>query len=374
MRGPDTPSPSHRVPASNPPARILSPGGLPATSGGSIYNERIAAVWGTTVEYVPGGWPFPDSADRFRVLDVLLGAARDSAAPVLLDGLIGCAAPEEVRAARAARCRVVILVHLPLPAETGLTQAEQEQVASWEAAALEGAGAVACTSSWAARDLGRRYGLGDLTVAEPGTNRQPLAAGHRPVQLITPASYTPRKNHRLLIEAFAAPVLTDLEWHALWLGADPTGSAREMLSRDVVAAGLADRVTLSGARSGTDLAGAWASSDLLLLPSLVETYAMVVAEGLARGIPAVVGAGTAAEDTLRGGVSSRRPGDPAHRPGMPGTALATDDSLPWAETIAGWLTSADLRDEWKRAAMGRRDQLSAWSVPAGILADLMRAT
>ncbi|MGC1207782.1 MAG: glycosyltransferase family 4 protein [Ornithinimicrobium sp.] len=348
----------------------MSPAGLEA-SGGTIYNQRIAAQWGAAVEYVPGGWPLPHDAHRARLLDLLLaGSQQDS---VLLDGLIGSAAPDEVAAARDAGVRIVILVHLPLPAETGLTSAEQEQLAAWEARALGVASAVACTSSWAARDLGRRYGLGDVAVAEPGTDPQPLACGSRPVQLITPASFTPRKNHRLLIEALASPVLADLDWHALWLGADPTGSAREELSYGVAAAGLADRVRLNAARTGTDLDAAWASSDLVLLPSLTETYAMVVTEGLARGIPAVVGAGTAAEDTLRGGASPLRHGVTTPGSGMPGEALATDDPSSWAATIAGWLTSADLRDQWRWAATQRRDQLSAWSVPAGILAGLMRA-
>lgn len=354
----------------------MSPGGLPGPSGGSIYNERVAQQWGTTVEYLPGHWPFPDGVDRARLMGALFRASDDGHEPVLLDGLIGCAAPREVHQARSAGLRVVILVHLPLPAETGLTPSEQQQLTTLETASLQYASAVACTSSWSARDLGHRYGVRDVTVAEPGTDPRPCAVGSHPAQLITPASYTPRKNHRFLMEALASPGLADLSWHALWLGADPTGGARERLAADVAAAGLHDRVTLSGARSGTDLEDAWARSDLLLLPSLAETYAMVVSEALASGIPAVVGAGTAAEDTLRGSAHPARQSGEASMPNvsMPGAALATDDPLAWSATIARWLTSNTVRDRWRRCAVDRRDRLSSWGVPAGILATLMRAS
>ncbi len=358
--------------ATSPPARILSPGGLEA-SGGTIYNERIATHWATTVECVPGGWPFPDDADRDCLRQALLASSADRRTPVLIDGLIGCAAAQEVNDARAAGLRVVILVHLPLPAETGWTPAQQRQLAASEAAALDSASGVACTSAWAARDLGRRYGVNDVAVAEPGVDQRRVATGGRPIQLITPASYTPRKNHRLLVEALAAPVLADLEWQALWLGADPCGFGRERLGDEVTAAGLTDRVTLSPARSGTDLDEVWARSDLLLLPSVAETYAMVVSEAMASGIPAIVGARTAAEETLRGGVSLQGSTDLTHRLGVPGAALATDDPASWAETVARWLTSEPLREEWRSAALVRRDHLPAWNVPAGILADLMSA-
>ncbi|MGB3828899.1 MAG: glycosyltransferase family 4 protein [Ornithinimicrobium sp.] len=358
---------------SDPAGRVLSPGDMPGPSGGSIYNERIAHQWGTTVQYLPGQWPFPQDCDLAHLAQTLARDPRDRLGPVLLDGLIGGAAPAQIRAARAAGVRVVILVHLPLPAESGHSAAQQRDLAAQEGAALHEASAVACTSQWAAHDLQERYGLTRIVVAQPGTDRQPFAVGSRPAQLITPASYTPRKNHRLLIEALASPALAGREWQARWLGTDPTGTSRDDVATAVTTAGLSDRVRVSSACTGTALDRAWSASDLLLLPSLTETYAMVVAEALARGIPAVVGAGTAAEHTLRGPAQGRplRAGGGADPAGMPGAALATDDPQVWAETITRWLTSPRLRHRWRLAALERREQLPTWDEPADTLATLM---
>ena len=309
------------MPPVDPPGRVISPGGLPGPSGGSIYNERIAQQWGSTVEYVPGGWPFPDDADRDALLQVLLPDCTTDPRPVLLDGLIGSAAPQEIGRARTAGVRVILLVHLPLPAETGLSVPEELLLHSRESASLRLASAVTCTSSWAARELQDRYGIQGATVAEPGTDPQPCAIGSRPAQLITPAAYTPRKNHRLLVAALASPALADLPWQALWVGTDPTGRNRQALAVDVAAAGLRDRVTLGVARGATEMDAAWAASDLLLLPSVAETYAMVVAEALSRGIPGLVGAGTAAAETLGGSLWSA----PRGASSGPGAALPTDD-------------------------------------------------
>ncbi|MGB3257814.1 MAG: glycosyltransferase family 4 protein [Ornithinimicrobium sp.] len=360
------------------PGRVVSLGGLSGPSGGSIYNERIAQQWGTTVECVPGRWPFPDDTDRRALLRVLLHRSAVDPQPVLLDGLVGSAAPEEIRQARAAGVRVVLLVHLPLPLEVGLTASQGHVLSSQERAALRLASAVTCTSPWAARDLRDRYGIREVTVAEPGTDRQIPAMGSRPPQLITPAAYTPRKNHRLLLAAFASPMLAGLPWQALWVGTDPTGRAQEELAADVATAGLQDRVTVGRARQGTDMEEAWAASDLLLLPSVTETYAMVVAEALARGIPGVVGADTAAAETLHGRLPPPLAGaaeiDTTTSSASPGAALATDDPVAWADSIASWLTSSAVREQWRRSAMDRARRLSPWSVPAGILAQLMRAS
>ncbi len=365
----------------DPPGRVVGPGDLPGPSGGSIYNERIAQQWGTRVEYLPGRWPFPDDADRDALLRALMQDSSTDPRPVLLDALVGSAAPEEMAQARAVGIRVILLVHLPLPAETGLSAPEEQHLSARENASLRLAAAVACTSSWSARDLRDRYGVPEVTVAEPGTDPQPRAMGSRPVQLITPAAYTPRKNHRLLVTALASPMLADLPWHALWVGADPTGDTRERLASDLAAAGLQDRVTLGGARHGTDMSKAWAASDLLLLPSVAETYAMVVAEALARGVPALVGAGTAAAETLGGHPTTPRSGaadnaSSAATPGAttPGAALPTDDPAAWTESIADWLTSSAVREQWRRSALHQGQRLSSWSEPAGILANLMRAS
>lgn len=346
------------------PGRVVSTQGLPGPSGGTIYNERIAHQWGVPLEGMPGRWPFPESADLRRLSRALTGAGSDVRAPVLLDGLIGCSAPSVVEAARASGRRVVLLVHLPLPAEVGLSTAQARELHDRESAALHAASAVACTSGWAAADLAQRYGLDRAIVAEPGVDPAPVALGSDPAQLLTVAAYSPRKNHRLLIEAFGDPAVAGFGWRAQWIGGEPSRGARDRLRAEVNGAGLAHRVAIDHARTGTSLAQTWSQSNLLLLPSITETYAMVVTEALARGIPAMVAAGTAAEQTLRG------PGCPED---MPGAAVALNDPQAWSRVLAQWLTSASLRDRWRSAAMARRASGRDWRTTAHTLADIMRS-
>ncbi len=344
-------------------ARVITPADVPQPSGGSRYNERIARAWGVELEYLAGPWPYPSRNDLSRLDAILQHSGRQDArrqAPVLLDGLIGCAAPAVLTAARAAGTPVVLLLHLPLPAEVGLAPAEQARLARSEGASLQAAAAVACTSAWAARDLLRRYGQRDVVVAEPGTDPAPVAVGSQPAQLLTLATYSQRKNHALLVDALTEPRLLALPWSALWLGAESQPGERLRLARRVTAAGLGDRVRVEPPQAGT--ASQLHASDLLLLPSRAETYAMVVAEGVAAGIPAIVGAGTGAEETLRG----THPGN-----SIPGRALDCEDPLAWAATLHEWLTDDGLRQQWRASACERRGQRVGWESPARILSDAM---
>lgn len=347
-----------------PRARIVSPADLPGPSGGTIYNQRIAAQWGVDIEWLPGGWPFPTAHDVRLLEAALVPSEQVRPAPILLDGAIGCAAPDAVRSACAAGARVVLLVHLPLPAETGLSSENISQLGACEAIALRQASAVVATSRWAAADLRRRYAVERVDVAEPGTDPAPLALGSTPPRFVTVAAYSPRKNHRLLIDAFADPAVRDLAWTALWVGADPTGNGKTTTEQAVGAAGLERRISVQGPAQGADLRAMWAGADVLLLPSHVETYAMVVAEALACGLPAIVGSGTGAAETLRGPDTGR----------MPGLALPTDDPSAWARAIQSWLTSAPLRQAWSDAAYQRTSTLGSWSRSANVIERVMYRT
>lgn len=345
--------------------RIISPAGLPGPSGGTIYNQRLAQHWDVDVEWLQGGWPYPSNEDVHLLSHALMPSGVHPAEPVLLDGLIGCAAPEVLRQACAAGATIVLIVHLPLPAETGLTQHEVEKLAASEAAALACASAVVATSQWAADDLFARYGLAGVHVAEPGTMTSALAEGSTPPRVVTLAAYSARKNHSLLIEALGHRSLETLEWTALWAGADPTGDSVSTTADAVNKAGLASRVSVCGPVFGDDLATIWHEADLLLLPSHAETYAMVVAEALACGVPAIVGAGTGAADTLRG---------PGEVDRMPGLALPTDDPYAWSLALHEWLTSASLRRRWREAALRRRTHLPSWERSSATIARVMRTS
>ncbi len=324
-------------------------------TGGSLYDLRLVAALrglGRSARTVPvaGAWPRPDAAARDRLRAALGGPAPGRT--VLLDGLVGCAAPDVVADAVRSGVPVHVLVHLPLPAETGLDPAESGLLARREAAALAAATGVVVTSRWAARDLRERYGTRDAAVAVPGTRRAPVAQGSVPPRLSCVGSLTPRKNQALLLEALAP--LVHLEWSLDLVGAPgPAGYARAL---EAAVAAFPDpaRVRRTGPLTGAALEQQWAATDLLVLPSATETYGMVVTEALAHGIPALVPAGTGAVEALDG-VPGAAPA-PTARAG----AVLDADPAAWTRALRAWLTDPALRAYRRANALVRRSSLRTW--------------
>ena len=103
-----------------------------------------------------------------------------------------------------------------------------------------------------------------------------------------------------------------------------------------------------------------------MLPSRTETYGLVVLEALARGIPAVVSAGTGAIEALQEGATK-------HSTATPGTSVPAGDSAGLAAVLRRWLTEPVLRRAWRQAALARRDTLPGWQQTAqAVLAYLYR--
>jgi glycosyltransferase involved in cell wall biosynthesis len=187
---------------------------------------------------------------------------------------------------------------------------------------------------------------------------------------------TPTKDQITLVRALAH--VADLGWLADLVGfdrADPGYAAR--VRDEVATAGLADRIRITGPLIGPVLDQRWDAADLLVLPSRVETFGLVVTEALARGIPAIVSAGTGAVEALQQGAIL--PGDAmpgaAVQPGdaMPGAAVQPGDPTALAEVLREWLTRPELRSAWREAALARRATLPGWQqTAAAVLSYLKR--
>lgn len=331
---------------------FIVPGDLPGPSGGSRYNEALARALEATghplvVVEVPGPWPRPRAKDM-----AALDAALASRPQAVVDGLIASAAPAQIQRAASRGVRVHILFHLSLAADCGLPADESEHIVLAERDALHAAATVICTSHWAASDVVERYGPLPTRVLLPGTDPAPLVAGSTPPQLLVLASITPRKNQLTILRALAA--VAELEWTALFVGPDAAEPAYARQVRGLAARCFEPgRVEITGPRDGKDLEAIWSATDLLLLVSHAETFGMVVTEAAARGIAAVVGSGTGAEEalTLTGSMPTGAAVDPA-------------DPAALAAVLRGWLTEPGLRASWRQAAAMARDRLPTWNQTA----------
>lgn len=308
---------------------------LTVPSGGNVYDRRICqGLPGVREIAVGGAWPRPDSTAE---LAHALAGIPDGEV-VLLDGLVACGVPEVV-VTHARRLRLAVLVHLPLADETGLTPEVAAELDAAEREVLRAAGAIVATSPWAAQRLVAHHELdaGRVHTVTPGTDPAPIARGTDGVsRLLCVASITPRKGHDVLVEALAT---IDVPWHLECVG--PQRAHAEHVRRLIELHGLGDRVTLTGALSGESLASAYGAADLFVLPSRAETYGMVVAEALARGIPVIA---SGVPDALGGGGLLVPPGDV--------------DAL--AEALRRWFGDDELRRDLRSSARRRRDELSTW--------------
>lgn len=280
---------------------FVLPGDPETRTGGYLYDRRILAELerlGRPLALcrLPDGFPLPDAAAKAEAERRL--AALPDAALVVADGL-ALGALSEAAEALAARARLVALVHHPLAAETGLSEAERAALAASERRALAAAARVIVTGPATARGLAADYGVAPerLSVVPPGTEPAPLAAADSPAPLLLcVATLTPRKGHDLLLQALAG--LRALPWRLVCAGAARDTDWSEALLRQLRAGGLEERVSFVGEVGEAELADLYAAADLFVLPSHLEGYGMALAEALARGLPLVTTPAAAIVETL----------------------------------------------------------------------------
>ncbi|WP_250035301.1 glycosyltransferase family 4 protein [Paractinoplanes maris] len=321
------------------PLWAIVPGGIDdpaAPSGGNRYDRSVLSLLPEVREVaVNGAWPRPGPEAR-RALTTALSYIPDMS-DVLVDGLVGCGVPE-ILELHAARLRLIVLVHLPLSDETGLSPSDAADLRDRERKALHLATTVVATSTAAAERVATMHGLTRVEVAPPGVDAAELATvrpdGRR---LLCVAAVSPRKGQDLLVGALED--LAGLDWECTFAGA----VVRPVPHRD-------PRLHFAGPLASAELDDAYAGSDLLVLPSRAETYGMVVTEALARGLPVVA--------TAVGGVPEALGTAPDGT--MPGLLIPPGDRAALTAALRSWLTDDTLRDRLRTAARARRETLPTW--------------
>jgi glycosyltransferase involved in cell wall biosynthesis len=335
---------------------VVVPAGIddPARpSGGNVYDRRVCSGlvdlgWDVYEHPVDGPWPRADPA-ALVALTATVSAVPDDAV-LLVDGLIASVSAAALLPA-AGRLRLLVLVHLPLAVRG-------------EDTVLAAARSVITTSAWARNQLLDSYQL-DATavhVVEPGVDRADAVIGSpggENLLCVAPVSW--HKGQDTLVSALAG--VQDLAWHCRLVGSlEREPQFVERIRQQAVDDGLADRVDLCGARTGRDLARAYATADLLVHASRGETYGMVVTEALAHALPVVA--------TEVGGLPQALGDTGAGRPGL---LVSVDRPLELASALRTWLTDDKTRIRLRCAAAQRRQTLGSWETTASRVAQLLAA-
>lgn len=329
-------------------------------TGGNLYDAHLAdglahLGWRVVTREVGDGWPQPDP-QAMTTLASALAEVRNGHITIV-DGLVAVGAADLlVREAR--RIRVVVLVHMPHVAGlSAAARAAEEKV-------LGAAAAVVTTSDWSRRQLLSTYSLEPhkLHVGVPGTTpsscSRSSASGGR---LLCLGTVSAGKGQDVLLAA--TEQLADVPGWGLHivgrLDMEPAFVAeqREWISRSP----LRERIVLGGPRWGSALERLWSGADLLVLPSRVESFGMVVLEALARGLP-VLASDTGGVPESLGRLSSGA---------RPGLLVPPGDGAALAAALGHWLTDANLRTELQQRAAQRRAALPAWQDTAAAVAAVL---
>jgi glycosyltransferase involved in cell wall biosynthesis len=328
-------------------------------SGGNVYDRRVAHDlphfgWTVLEHAVPGSWPTPEPSDRTRLDDVL--ARLTDGSVVLVDGLIASAAQSLVSAAR--RLRIVVLLHMPL-AEAS----PAKPIARVESDVLNAAAAVITTSVWTRAWVVRHHDVPAERVwaAVPGVDPgQPAAGSTSGGNLLCVGPVTEAKGHDVMVAALAQ--ITDLDWRCTFAGAlDLEPDFVRSLTAQAERAGLADRLVLAGPLSRSALDDVRSTTDLVVSPSRREAYGMAIAEGLARGLPAI------ATD-----VGGHREAVGASDGTPPGVLVPVNDAPSLAAALRQWLTDPTTRTRWRNSAGRRRHELAGWPETARTVAAVLQ--
>lgn len=123
-------------------------------------------------------------------------------------------------------------------------------------------------------------------VLDPRFEQAPPAPlpGGRPIVLLTVGELTAKKGHAVLLQAFARAFAGHPDVRLTIVG---DGDLRDELPRTAEACGVAGQVTFAGRLDREAVLESMRTCHLFVLPSIVETFGVVVIEALACGRPVV---------------------------------------------------------------------------------------
>ena len=330
------------------------PGDMDRRTGGFIYEAtvlRTLRALGHDIAHLrlPDGFPDPSPAEIAAAFD-LLGRVPANV-PILLDGFVpGTVDPDGL--ARLA-APLVPIIHHPLGLETGLPPDRAAFLLANEAASLRHATRIVVPSPHTARILAAEFGVptARITVAPPGFEvpggpRRPVT----PPLILSVGLLAERKGHDVLIAALSR--IADLDWQARIVGAAHDPFLADALAAQIRAAGLSDRVVLTGELDAAALRTTYAEASIFALATRYEGYGIVFGEAMGWGLPIVGCAVGAVPDTV----------------GDAGLLVPPDDPDAFAGALRRILTDTPARDALSAAAARAGAALPRWRDTARVIA------
>ena len=333
---------------------LLVPGPLDQLTGGYLFARRVVdglRALGRTVTVIELAGRYPDADDVARAAAAAALAGLPAGSAAVIDGLAlpafaGCLARE------AQRLRLIGFIHHPLSLETGLSAADVRHYAALEARLWPLLSGVLCPSAHTADAvIAGGVAANHVVVTMPGTAKPAITNKQKsngPLRLLAVGTITPRKGHRLLVEALAD--LREFDWRLTCIGSlerDPATAAE--LRRVIAEENLGDRIALIGECPQELMSSAYLDADIFVLPSYQEGYGMVYAEALAHGLPVIATTAGAIPDTVPATASLLVP---------PGDVAALRDAL------RRMFTDANLRSGLAAGAASAAADLPDW--PAAV--------
>jgi glycosyltransferase involved in cell wall biosynthesis len=167
----------------------------------------------------------------------------------------------------------------------------------------------------------------------------------------------PHKGQDLLVSALAR--LADIDdWTCEFVGSlDVAPRFVDQLTQTIQRVHLSTRATFTGVLAGRSMESAYSRADLVVVPSRSESFSMVVAEALARGIPVLA--------ARVGGIPEAMSSTAA------GILVPAED--PWALEVVlrQWWASPGRRTELKTAAVEARATARPWSTTVAVIASTL---
>ncbi|HEX2825786.1 MAG TPA: glycosyltransferase family 4 protein [Burkholderiales bacterium] len=333
---------------------FVSPGPLDQLTGGYLFGRRIVdglRHMGRAVDVFELEGTFPDGDEAALTSAARTLAALPDGAVVVIDGL-ALPAFTECLARETQRLRVIGLIHHPLSLESGLSASDAQRYAKIEARLWPLLRGILCPSTATMHAvIAAGIAPARVALAPPGTDKPasiPARTRRGPLHLLAVGTITPRKGHRVLVEALAR--LRDLDWRLACIGSLERDPAEASAVRAAIAtSGLQDRVALLGERPHADLAAAYRDADVFVLPSYHEGYGMAYAEALAHGLPIVA--------TTAGSI-------PEVVPASAALLVPPGDALALSGAVRSVLADAGLRERLAAGAARAAAALPDW--PAAV--------